>query len=420
MATRQKQKSELSPLVGYLLVCGFFLIAPLFVWGNIFLINKWALYVSLAIVAMALSLSWGYAGILNLGQAASFGLGAYAIAMHLKLVASKTAAGGLPDFMVWNSVHTLPWFWIPFYSLTAAIVLGLTVPVLLAIIFGWFIFRARVSGVYVAIMLLALLVVINLIVITEQPYTGGWNGITNLPDLYLFGYDIGSYSYSFYYLVAGTACAFLLGGYAVVHTKTGLMLRALRENRDRARFLGYDVAMYEIFAFSLSAGVAAVAGMFYAVGNSFASPTYMDIPISLGIVIWCAVGGRSSLAAAALGAWLVNAAEGTLGSELLDVANLVVGGLFVVIVLFAPNGIVLQIGRWLAKRIVTIFGKFDGAGGSGQPPPANAGGGERSSIPSNAPSVAHSEAATHVERAMESDVAHSGLGGREMDSTHVP
>ncbi len=350
MASRQAD--SLGPLAGYAAVCIVILIAPVFVWGNAYLLNKWALYVSLAIVAMALSFSWGYAGILNLGQATSFGLGSYAIAMHLKLLASKGSPGGLPDFMVWNSVHTLPWFWTPFYTLSAAIALGLIVPVLLAVIVGWFIFRARVSGVYVAIMLLALLVVVNLIVVTEQPYTGGWNGITNLPDLDFFGADIGPYSHAFYYMVGAAACAILVGGYFVVRTKTGLMLRALRENRERARFLGYDVAKYEIFAFAVSAGVAALAGMFYAVGNSFASPTYMDISISLGIVIWCAVGGRSSLAAAAFGAIIVNAVEGTLGSELLDVANLVVGGLFVGIVLFFPNGLVLEAGERLSKLLI--------------------------------------------------------------------
>ena len=348
------QADSRAPLAGYAAVCVIILVAPLFVWSNAYLVNKWALYVSLAIVAMALSLSWGYAGILNLGQATSFGLGGYAIAMHLKLLASKGTPGGLPDFMVWNSVHTLPWFWTPFYSLSAAIALGLIIPTLLAMVVGWFIFRARVSGVYVAIMLLALLVVVNLIVVTEQPYTGGWNGITNLPDLDFFGADIGPYSHSFYYLVGGFACAILMAGYALIRTKTGLILRALRENRERARFLGYDVAMYEIFAFSASAAVAALAGMFYAVGNSFASPTYMNIPISLGIVIWCAVGGRSSLAAAGLGAVMVNAVEGTLGSELLDVANLIVGGLFVGIVLFFPNGLVLEGGQGLLKLAAAV------------------------------------------------------------------
>lgn len=336
-------------LWGYVLLCGLILLVPLAMHGNLYLLNKWALYMALAIVAIALSLSWGYTGILNLGQATSFGLGGYAVAMHLKLLASAGSPGGLPDFMVWNSLNQLPWFWVPFHSLGVAILLGLLIPILLAVVVGWFIFRARVSGVYVAIMLLALLVVVNLIVVTAQPYTGGWNGITNLPDLDFFGADIGAYSYAYYYLVAGFTCAILLAGYALTRTKTGLILRALRENRERARFLGYDVAMYEIFAFAVSAGVAALAGMFYAVGNSFASPTYMDVPLSLGIVIWCAVGGRSSLAAAAVGAIAVNAIEGTLGSELLDVANLVVGGLFVGIVLFFPNGVVLELVQRASK-----------------------------------------------------------------------
>ena len=144
--------------------------------------SKYARYLVFGILSLSLSLSWGYAGILNLGQAVSFGLGSYCMAMTLKLktIPIQTGAGGLPDFMVWNNVKSMPWFWEPFHSYVFAIFAGVAVPVLLAFLLGWFVFRARVTGVYVAIITLAMLVVVNLLVIDQQRYTGGFNGITDL------------------------------------------------------------------------------------------------------------------------------------------------------------------------------------------------------------------------------------------------
>src|SRR3546814_1297404 len=140
---------------------------------------------------MALSLSWGYGGILNLGQATSFGLGSYCMAMALKLRTGPihTGAEGLPDFMVWNNVESLPWFWVPFYSMPFALAAGILVPALFAGLLAWFMFRGRVTGVYVAIITLAFLVVVNLLIIDQQRLTGGFNGITDLAQMELFGFE---------------------------------------------------------------------------------------------------------------------------------------------------------------------------------------------------------------------------------------
>jgi len=347
-------------LLGYVAFCGLILVLPFLLRGNSYLLNKSALYMALAMATVALSFTWGYAGILNLGQAVSFGIGAYAMAMHLKLVASAGNPGGLPDFMTWNSVGTLPLVWTPFHSLLVSVILGIGVSVLVSTLIGWFIFRARISGVFVAIITLALLVVVNLVVVTEQGLTAGWNGITNLADVTVGGVDIGSYGFGFYYLVGITLVVVLLLGWYATRTKTGLVLRAINSNTQRARYLGYDVAAYETFAYASSAGVAAIAGMYYAVGNSFASPTFMAVPFSLSIVIWCAVGGRRSLIAAAIGALVVNAIQGALSSDLLDVSNLVIGALFVIIVLFLPEGIVPEIGGAF-RRIWTSLVGYSGA-----------------------------------------------------------
>lgn len=329
-------------LGAYGTVCLAILLVPSFV-DDAFILNKYARFLVLGILAMALSFSWGYSGILNLGQAVSFGLGSYCMAMALKLrtIPVHTGKAGLPDFMVWNNVTELPWFWVPFHSLTFGIVAGVALPVLLAAILGWFMFKGRITGVYVAIITLAWLVVFNLVVIDQQKYTGGFNGITDLAQLEVFGFTFDAYGSSLYYLIGVclTVCLFLV--FAITKSKAGLILQAIRDHEDRVRYFGYDVANFKIFAFSVSSGIAGLAGMLYTIVMEFASPTFMDVQLSLGIVIWCAVGGRQSLLGAMLGAIIVTGMQGALSeSEMfLKSWTLIMGFLFVVIVLFMPKGL---------------------------------------------------------------------------------
>ncbi len=318
------------------------LAVPLFV-GDVFLLNKYARYCCLAILAVALSFSWGYAGILNLGQAVSFGLGAYAMAMYLKLRTTPihTGADGLPDFMVWNNVERLPLLWVPFQNQGFALAAGIAGPALMAALLGWFMFRGRVTGVYVAIITLAVMVVLNLVVIDQQAYTGGFNGITDLGLLALFGHEFDAYSADVYYLAAGVLIAVLLIGYLAAMSRTGLILQAIRDSEDRVRFFGYDVARFKIFAMTFSAAIAGLAGMIYTVVMEFASPTFMDVPFSLAIVIWVAVGGRQSLLGAAIGAIFVTGVQGALSESqvFLKSWSLLMGLLFIAVVLFLPRGI---------------------------------------------------------------------------------
>ena len=204
------------------------LLLPLVI-NDAYLLNKVDRYLVFAILSVALSLSWGYAGILNLGQAVSFGLGSYCMAMALKL-AAVPAGSTLPDFMVYNNVTTLPWFWIPFHSVGFAIFAGIAVPVVLSFLLGWFVFPARVTGVYVAIITLAMLVVINLLVIDQQHYTNGFNGLTDLAPFELFGVTFDPYSLSTYYLVAVSLIAALLLGLWIIRSKTGLIMQAIRDD----------------------------------------------------------------------------------------------------------------------------------------------------------------------------------------------
>lgn len=329
-------------VVVYGLVCLAIFTLPT-ILDNDFLLNRYSRYLVFGMVAMALCLSWGYAGILNLGQGLSFGLGSYCMAMALKLrtVPVHTGSDGLPDFMVWNNVQTLPWFWQPFYSMTFTLLAGVLIPVLLAGFIGWFMFKGRITGVFVAIITLATLVVANLLIIDQQSYTGGFNGITDLAQLELLGIEFDAYSKSTYYLVASCLTISLFGCLALTKSKTGLILQAIRDEENRVRFFGYDVASYKTLAFCVSAAVAGIAGMLYTVVMEFASPTFLDVPLSLSIVIWCAVGGRQSLLGAALGAMLVAGVQGTLSESetFLSTWTLIMGFLFVFIVLFLPNGL---------------------------------------------------------------------------------
>lgn len=339
-------------IIGYAAFALAILAVPLFI-DDPYLLNKLARYLIFGILAAALALSWGYTGILNLGQAVSFGLGSYCMAMTLKLhtIPIQTGAAGLPDFMAWNNVKTLPWFWEPFHSTTFAIVAGVTVPVVVALLLGWFVFRARVTGVYVAIITLAMLVVVNLVIVDQQRFTGGFNGLTDLADLKLFGIDFDPYSSATYYLIALSLLVTLMIGEFIIRSKTGLIMQAIRDDETRVRYFGYDVARYQIFAFCVSAGLSGFAGMLYAMVMAFASPTFLSLQISLSIVIWCAVGGRESLIGAALGAILVTGIQGGLSETpaFLNTWMLIMGALFVAVVLFLPKGLISLVQLGMAR-----------------------------------------------------------------------
>jgi urea transport system permease protein len=326
----------------YGIVCLAILLVPVLV-DDAFLLNKYARYLVFGMLAIALSLSWGYAGILNLGQATTFGLGSYCMAMFLKLktVPIHTGSDGLPDFMVWNNVTELPWIWAPFYSMPFALLAGVLVPALFAALLGWFMFGGRIAGVYAAIITLAAMVVVNLIIVDQQSYTGGFNGITDLAQFDMAGLTFDAYSASTYYLVASCLVGTLFFALAVSRSKTGLILQAVRDQEERVRFFGYDVALYKTFVFALSAAIAGLAGMLYTIVMEFASPTFLGVPLSLSIVIWVAVGGRQSLLGAMLGAVVVTGVQGALSETeaFLETWTLVMGGLFVLIVLFMPKGL---------------------------------------------------------------------------------
>ena len=340
--TSKRYGNTKSQIILYGIVCALIFVVPSFM-DNAYLLNKFSTYLIMGMLAMALSLSWGYGGILNLGQAVSFGLGSYCMAMALKLrtVPIHTGAEGLPDFMVWNNVETLPLIWQPFHSLTLAVFLGIAIPVIFSMLVGWFMFKGRITGVYVAIITLAILVVVNLLIIDQQRITGGFNGITDLAQLEVFGFEFDAYGSSAYYLIAIFLTLSLFLALAVTKSKTGKILQAIRDHEDRVRYFGYDVSHFQIFVFAVSAGISGLAGMLYTIVMEFASPTFLGVHLSLSIVIWCAVGGRQSLIGAMLGAIIVVGIQGSLSESetFLETWTLVMGFIFVMVVLFLPKGI---------------------------------------------------------------------------------
>ena len=354
MFKRNLSSEDLFEFGAYFVFIGVIMLLPVLT-DDVFWLNRISKYLVFGLLGAAIALSWGYAGILNLGQGLFFGLGAYMLAMSLKLSSFTSSQQGsampIPDFMFWNAEPDAPadlccitpgsWLWLPFQSQSFGIIMGVLVPAIVAFIVASAIFRLRVSGVYVAIITLALVLLVRLVIIDAQPVTNGFNGLTDLGWFTLAGYEFDPYMVSTYYLIAVITCLILLLMRVLIATKSGLILQATRDDPNRARYLGYDVASFQVFYFVISAAVAGLAGMLYVIAAEFASPTFMDITFSISMVVWAAVGGRNSLLGAAIGAILINTIEATVSeTELFKEAwKLIIGIIFIVVVLLLPRGL---------------------------------------------------------------------------------
>ncbi len=337
----------------YAAFIGLILCAPLVL--EEFWLNRIAKFLVYGLLGVAIALSWGYAGILNLGQGLFFGLGAYMMAMSLKLASPTSLQQGsatpVPDFMLWNAepgaktdlccINHGSFLWTPFQNPWFGIAMGVLVPVLVATLIGWVMFRKRISGVFVSIIMLALVLLVRLVVIDAQPVTNGFNGLTDLGNLVVFGVELDPYEVVTYYVVAGALALALIATRMLVETRAGLILQAIRDDQNRARYLGFDVPLYQVFFFAVSAAIAGVAGMLYVVVAQFASPTFMDLSFSITMVVWAAVGGRASLLGACIGAIGINIIEARASETqaLVQAWRAVIGLIFVLVVLYLPRGV---------------------------------------------------------------------------------
>jgi urea transport system permease protein len=337
-----------------------------------FWLNRIAKYLVFGMLGVAIALSWGYAGILNLGQGLFFGIGAYSLAMSLKLASPTSMAQGsdtpVPDFMLWNAepgaptelccINKASFLWIPFQQQWFGAAMGIVLPVLVSGLLGWVMFRKRVSGVFVSIITLALVLLVRLVVVDAQPVTNGFNGLTDLGWFTVGSLELDPFTVPTYYVVAVALALVLIGARLLVDTRAGMILQAIRDDQNRVRYLGFDVPVFQIFFFSVSAAIAGFAGMLYVVVAEFASPTFMDLAFSITMVVWAAVGGRSSLLGACIGAILINMVEATASETqaLVEAWKAVLGLIFVLVVLFLPRGIAGLAGdaaNWLVRRLAS-------------------------------------------------------------------
>lgn len=362
MTTSSNRLLSRQEMIGFaVLAAVIFLVLPMAL--DTFRLNLFGKYLTYAFVAIGLVLCWGAGGILSLGQGVFFGLGGYCMAMFLKLEASTPentaiqSTPGIPDFMDWNQLTALPVWWEPFNSLAFALIAVVIVPVIFAFIIGVAMFRRRVGGVYFAIITQAFAAILTILIIGQQGYTGGVNGITDLRTLK--GWDIRTDEAKeiLYYVNGVLLFVVLFAAQYVRKSKLGRLLIAMRDQEDRVRFSGYDVASFKIFVFCLGAAFAGIGGAMFTLQVGFMSPTLVGIVPSIEMVIFCTVGGRLSILGAVYGALLVNWAKTTFSESFPELWLLGLGGLFIAVVMLFPNGLAGVYSQHIAPRIAKLLKK---------------------------------------------------------------
>ena len=314
-----------------------------------FRLNLLGRFLTLAIVALGIDLIWGYTGLLSLGHGIFFGLGGYAIGMHLKL---QVPQNELPDFMGLYGVTELPPFWQPFYSFPFAIAAVVIIPSILAALLGYLVFRNRIRGVYFSILTQAGTIVFFNFFNGQQKLFNGTNGLIDFKTL--LGATVGSRQTQ---IVFYTLTVILLAGiYALCRWLTsgrfGRLLMAIRDDESRVRFLGYNPTEFKVLVFAVSGAIAGIAGALYTLQSGSVSPRAMDVAFSIEMVIWVAIGGRASLVGAIVGALLVNYARSFFSEQFAEFWLFFQGALFLLVVTVLPDGIV----GWLRNNGIQQLG----------------------------------------------------------------
>jgi urea transport system permease protein len=315
------------------------------------LFGKYACY---ALLALSIDLIWGFCGILSLGHGAFFALGGYAMGMYLmRQIGTRGVYANpvLPDFMVFLNWKELPIYWYGFQFFPYAALMVVAVPGVLAFVFGWFAFRSRVTGVYLSIITQALTFALMLGFFRNNFGFGGNNGLTDFKDILGFNVQAETTRNALFSIsCVALMLAFVLCR-AIVTSKFGKVLIAIRDAEARTRFLGYRVESYKLFVFTLSACMAGVAGALYVPQVGIINPSEFAPGNSIEAVIWVAVGGRGTLTGAVVGAVLVNYAKTYFTSGFLAPYWLfMLGALFIAVTLLLPRGIVGTLRHWTALR----------------------------------------------------------------------
>ncbi len=295
-------------------------------------------FLAMAILSLGLCLVWGWGGILSLGQGVFWGLGAYVLAMHLKL--AGLAPGDMPDFMTWSGLDHLPVWWTIFRHPAVTFAAVILVPTIAAAGLAWLVFNRRVSGVYFALITQALALAFATLLISQQAYTGGFNGLTDFSTLlghYIVdpGFQRGLYWITLVVLVL----AFLFCRW-LSHTSFGKVLLAIRDGESRTRFLGYNPAAYKTIAFAIGGAFAGVSGALYVLHVGVISPAMVGVVPSIEMVVAVAVGGRSSFTGVILGTLLVNFGKDWISSAMPEMWQFGMGLMFILVVTVLPQGLV--------------------------------------------------------------------------------
>ncbi|KJS34013.1 MAG: amino acid ABC transporter permease [Rhodospirillaceae bacterium BRH_c57] len=304
------------------------------------LLGKFLCY---AMLALALDLIWGFAGVLSLGHGAFFALGGYAMGMYMMRQIGERGVYGnadLPDFMVFLNWGELPWYWWGFDSFWFAALMAVAVPGLLAFVFGWLAFRSRITGVYLSIITQAMTYALMLAFFRNEMGFGGNNGLTDFKDI--LGYSLsadGTKIGLYVATVIALTLAYLVSRF-IVGSRLGRILLAVRDAESRVRFIGHSVTGAKLFAFTVSAMIAGVAGALYVPQVGIINPSEFSPAQSIEVAIWAAVGGRGTLFGPILGALSVNGAKSFFTGAAPEVWLFFLGGLFVVVTLFLPKGLV--------------------------------------------------------------------------------
>jgi urea transport system permease protein len=308
----------------------------------VYVISLVGKYLCFAILALAIDLVWGFAGILTLGHAAFFALGGYAMGMYLmREIGTRGVYGNpiLPDFMVFLGWHELPWYWQGMDHFAVAMIMVMLVPGILALVFGYLAFRSRVTGVYLSIITQALTYALLLAFFRNDMGFGGNNGMTDFKDIAGFPLDRSTTTTALMVLSAlFTSGAFLFARW-LVGSRYGQVLVAVRDAESRTRFLGYRPEYYKLVVWTLSAMIAGIGGALYVPQVGIINPGEFAPANSIEAVIWVAVGGRGTLTGAILGAVLVNFGKTILTGAMPGAWLYALGGLFILVTLFMPRGI---------------------------------------------------------------------------------
>ena len=294
-------------------------------------------YCAWALAAVGIGLAWGRGGMLVMGQGVFFGLGGYAMAMHMKLEAA--GPGKVPDFMVLYGDATMPGWWGPFRSGPFTLFAIVALPALVSFILGYAILKRRVKGAYFAILTQALAVAFSTLLIATIKQTGGFNGLNTFTTVFGQNMYDPSVKKDLYLVAAGLLVLCMLASWQLYRSRYGELLVATRDAEERIRFLGYDPANIKLVAFVVAAVMASIGGALFAPLAGIISPSNVDATASIMLLAGVALGGRSSLFGAALGAIAVGYGQSTLSEQFPTQWTYFQGALFIVVMLFLPGGI---------------------------------------------------------------------------------